>query len=339
MKAGEAAYLARRGREGPTPTLLHVTNGESAGTTLRQTTLAGAVLCWQDTLHEGPVPAGSRAELRRVRARFLSECGCGSRRAIVSTLERRDRQLTDAVRAGAHVVLWFEHDLYDQLQLIDALSLVHDESVELIVVDSFLGERTADELEVLWPQRRAATRETLRSAAQAWDAFRASDPRDLAHLATQDSPELPFLAPALARLLAELPAPGDGLSATERHALQAIDAGAQTPMTAFVAAQKLEAAKFLGDTWFYRSLAGLGPLVETTDGEPLPKPPPLGDVEVFMRLPIRLTREGERVLAGDVDRVELVGVDRWLGGTHVTPQNLWRWNAGTRELESRSAAL
>src|SRR5438105_7338356 len=61
-----AAYLARRGAT-PTsrPQLLHVTNGESAGNTLRQTTLGGAVLPWQDTLHEGPVPA-LRSEERRV---------------------------------------------------------------------------------------------------------------------------------------------------------------------------------------------------------------------------------------------------------------------------------
>ena len=42
-----AAYLARRGRESPVPpSLLHVTNGESAGNTLRQTSLGGAVLSW-----------------------------------------------------------------------------------------------------------------------------------------------------------------------------------------------------------------------------------------------------------------------------------------------------
>src|SRR6478672_6102481 len=53
-----AAYLARRGREPSSrPSLLHVTNGESAGNTLRQTALGGAVLPWQDVLHEGPVPA------------------------------------------------------------------------------------------------------------------------------------------------------------------------------------------------------------------------------------------------------------------------------------------
>ena len=75
-----AAYLARRGREPTTrPTLLHVTNGESAGNTLRATSLGGAVLPWNDVLHEGPVPAVPRRELLEVRAAFLSGCGWGSR--------------------------------------------------------------------------------------------------------------------------------------------------------------------------------------------------------------------------------------------------------------------
>src|SRR6476620_8642387 len=73
-----AAYLARRGRAAAAPpALLHVTNGESAGNTPRQTGLGGAVLSWQDTLHEGPVPLGPRAELLKIRAAFLSACGWG----------------------------------------------------------------------------------------------------------------------------------------------------------------------------------------------------------------------------------------------------------------------
>src|SRR5207248_2519261 len=137
-----AAYLARRGQDAlASPSLLHVTNGESAGNTLRQTSLGGAVLPWQDTLHEGPVPAVPRAELLRTRAAFLSECGWGSRREILSSLERRDRQLLETLRHGVHVVLWFEHDLYDQLQLLDALALAHEAgaSLELVVVGHSRG--------------------------------------------------------------------------------------------------------------------------------------------------------------------------------------------------------
>jgi hypothetical protein len=148
--------------------------------------------------------------------------------------------------------------------------------------------------------------------------------------------ELPFLAPALRRLLEELPAPGDGLSRTERHALVAIDAGARTAPTAFVAAQQLEDAPFLGDTWFYRALSALGQganrLVETGDGTPLPPPPPLIDHQRFARLALRLTALGERVLRGDADRVELLGIERWAGGTRLTPGHLWRFDPAERRL-------
>ena len=327
MRAGVDAGPARA-------TVLHVTNGESAGNTLRQTGLGGAVMSWNDVLHEGPVQPVARSKLLRERAAFLSEAGWGGRRAVLSSLERRDEQFLETLRAGAQVVLWFEHDLYDQLQLIDALALAHANGAapDLIVVDSFLGSLQADELARLWPSRIAATTQALEHAVAAWDAFRAPDPQALAGLASEDSQELPFLAPALRRLLEELPAPVDGLSGTERRALQAIEAGATTPIAAFFASQKLEDAAFLGDAWFFRALTSLGALVETTNGSPLPPPPPLSDGNVFARLPIRLTRDGKRVFDGKADRAEIVPVDRWLGGTHVTGANLWRWDAAKRQL-------
>jgi Domain of unknown function (DUF1835) len=304
-----------------------VTNGESAAGTLRQTGLGGTVLSWQDVLHEGPVPQGSRAQLLRTRAGFLAECGWGSRSAILTSLEDRDRRLRDAQQ----IVLWFEHDLYDQLQLVDALALLHHARAvpELIVVDSFLGSLRTDELEALWPSRVAASPEALEEAVRAWDAFRASEPTALAGW---DGEQLPFLGGALRRLLEELPSVLDGLSRTERQALAAIAEGARTPPAAFVDSQRAEEAAFLGDSWFYRTLSELGRgrarLVETGDGEPLPVPPPLSDGTVFTQLELRLTSNGERVLRREADRVELLGVDRWLGGTHVTNQHLWRWDAG-----------
>jgi DNA-binding transcriptional MerR regulator len=342
-----AAYLVCRGTAPATrPSVLHVTNGESAGNTLRQTALGGAVLSWQDSLHEGPVPALARQELLRTRARFLADCGWGSRQALLSSLVRRDRQLLETLRAGLEVVLWFEHDLYDQLQLLDILALAESATSkpELIVVGSFpgkpsfagLGELTASELETLWPTREQAATATLEAAAGAWAAFAAPEPTSLAEWAVRDTAQLPYLAPALRRLLEELPAPGSGLSGTERRALEAVASGAHTPPAAFVAAQRLEEAPFLGDAWFYRALSAVGQgearLVEVDDGTPLPSPPPLSDSQQFARLPLRLTAAGEQTLRGDADRVELLGIDRWIGGTHVTPDNAWRWDAAARKL-------
>jgi redox-sensitive transcriptional activator SoxR len=344
-----AAYLARRGKEpGSRPEVLHVTNGESVGNTLRRTAFGGAVLPWADVLHEGPVPALPRAQLLRTRAAFLSDCGWGSRRAITASLERRDAHLLAGLRTGSQVVFWFEHDLYDQLQLVDALALAAEVEgrPELIVVDSFpgapafrgLGELAVDQLESLWPSRREASPGALEAAVTAWEAVRSPDPRRLAEWAAKGSRELPLLAPALRRLLEELPATGDGLSGTERRALRAVAGGAGTPGGAFLAAQDLEPAPFLGDTWFYRALAELGGgaarLVETRTGDELPSPPPLGDGPTFARVPLGLTAAGRRVLHGEADRVALLGVDRWVGGTHVTPDRLWRWDAEAGRLTS-----
>ena len=342
-----AAYLARRGgAPAARPSLLHITNGESAGNTLRQTALGGAVLSWQDVLHEGPVPALPRQKLLRARARFLADCGWGGRQALLSSLERRDRQLLEALRDNLQIVLWFEHDLYDQLQLLDVLALAHAEQAapELIVIGSFpgkpsfagLGELTASELETLWPSRRRAAPAALQAATSAWAAVQAPEPTTLAEWATREREHLPFLAPALRRLLEELPAPADGLSGTERRALQAVAAGARTPPAAFVAAQRLEEAPFMGDTWFYRALSALGQgttrLLESEDGAALPPPPPLGDSQPFARLQLRLTATGEQALRGEADRVELLGIDRWIGGTHITPDTTWRWDAAERAL-------
>jgi redox-sensitive transcriptional activator SoxR len=344
-----AGYLARRGQESRAhPTLLHVTNGESAGNTLRHTSLGGAVLPWNDVLHEGPVPAVPRSELLRLRAEFLSECGWGSRTAIRSSLERRDRHYLDALRGGVQVVLWFEHDLFDQLQLIDALSLAAGVGAqpEAIVVGSFpgkpafrgLGELGPDELETLWPERRATTEDELAVATSAWSAFRAPEPVALAeHVTGLLAARLSdLLAHALNRLLEELPAPGDGLSRTERITLEAIAAGAATPAAAFLAVQEREQAPFLGDAWFYRSLSSLGSgpgrLVEKQEGGPVPPAPPLADSSVFVRARLRLTERGTAVLRGEADRAELVDVDRWVGGTHLTPENLWRWDTAARRL-------
>jgi DNA-binding transcriptional MerR regulator len=346
-----AGYLARRGRDprAPQGSTLHVTNGDSVGKTLRRTALGGAVLSWQDVLHEGPVPAGTRAALRSARAEFLAACGWGRRGTIRAGLERRDRQLADALAVGREVVFWFEHDLFDQLQLIDALSLVagagvDPASVELIVVGSFpgkprfrgLGELNADELESLWPQRRPATPEVLSAAVLAWRALRAPDPTALAELALSGTPELPFLAAALVRLLEELPGAGDGLSAVERRALRAVEAGARSAEDAFAVAQDEEAAPFLGDAWFFRTLSILGRgesrLLESAAGEPLAAPPPLGEWEAFGGAGLRLTALGRRVLGGKADRVELLGIDRWVGGVHLLPGAVWRWDAQARAL-------
>jgi len=348
-----AAYLARRGRD-PAPSAsgtLHVTNGESCGNTLRQTSLGGAVLPWQDVLTEGPVTAGTPRELRLVRARFLSGCGWGSARAIADSLEERDRMFERALREGRDVVLWFEHDLYDQLQLLQALAQaalldLPSAQLSLIVVGSFpgrpdfhgLGELTADELESLWPRRLPVTSGQLELAQRAWSAVCAPEPQGMAGLLADDTGVLPFVAAALARLLEQLPDVSGGLSRSERQLLEVLADGPSSPAQLFLENQRREEAPFDGDAWVWRRLVDLGhgdhALVRLEDGSPLPTPPPHGNARTFAAAMVTLTDAGRDVLAGRADRVELLGIDRWVGGTHLQPGHVPRWDSSNGRVAS-----
>jgi len=303
--------------------VLHVTNGDSTVETMRRAHLVGDIVPWRDVLHEGPVPALPPADLRPLRAAHLATMGPAGAAEVEAVLRARDERLEAAVEAGERVVLWFEHDLYDQLQLLQILAGLSDRpiGVELICVGSFpgrpdfhgLGELEPEELGSLWPVRTPVTNEHVRAARAGWDAFRGTDPGALARMAATPDPKLPFLAAALRRLLEELPGVRDGLARTERQLLAAIAAGARTRERAFVEAAASEEAPFLGDDTAFERLDELA-------GGPQPLVTAGGD--------LALTAAGADVLAGRADRVALNGFDRWLGGLHLRAEDgLWRWDA------------
>ena len=133
-------------------------------------------------------------------------------------------------------MLWFEHDLFDQLQVIRNLDLLVrlktdtrcgtaadtayvasgvSRTVSLICIDRFpgverfigLGQLTADQLASLYPSRKPVTAGQYAVASEAWDAFRSPDPGKLVEIAVRlrKDDRLPFLGDALLRLLAEYP--------------------------------------------------------------------------------------------------------------------------------------
>jgi hypothetical protein len=349
-KTGESYATARSKllAEQPDPTArpadqwmaaaLHVSNGDA--TDLPGTGLARQVLYWRDVLHEGPVPAVGPEELRQIRAAFLAQGNADDRAEGTSMFLGRDRTL--AANRDGQYVLWFEADLYDQLQIIQILDRlaglgVPAERITLICIGEHpgiarfggLGELTAEQLREL-PATKACARLTpaaLQLAARAWAAFRAPAPDGLAAIAATRSGELRFLGEAFDRLSREYPSTRDGLSLTERRVLAAVADGAPDAGTAFVRAGARETRPYLGDTWCFAMMDRLAraphPLLDTRHaGTP---------VERSTRL--RLTATGALVLAGEADHVTLNGIDRWIGGVHLTGHDVrWRWDEGRETL-------
>jgi hypothetical protein len=310
--------------------------------------LRDPVLAMKDVLHDGPAPLTSSLDAwHQERARHLCGFG-GSYDEVVKGLADTDRHLFDALSRGDEIVLWFEHDLHDQLLLIRALDLIRQRAttsrISLICIDRFpgvdpfygLGQLDAAQLATLVDTRRPVADAQYGLATRAWAAFRAPDPRELLQLAVQldGGAALPFLRAALLRFLAQYPSAAHGLSRTETLALTALNGAAAPANALFSSTQREEAQPFMGDWGFYDVLRGLStartPLVTIAA--------PTDDVDLGST-PVEITQAGRAVIEGRQDAVALNGIDRWLGGVHLAGRDCspWRWDTLRETLVSLDA--
>jgi hypothetical protein len=220
---------------------LHVTNGDITVDLLRRAGLARDALAWADVLHEGPVPAGlGQAELRRARAEFIAAADGLDPAEVRRRFEERDRAL--AAHRDGEYVLWFEADLYDQLQIAQILGALGDLGVApgritLVCIGEYpgiahfggLGQLEPGQFPGLLDAATSLTAEALDLGAAAWAALRAADPGGLGPIAASRSRELRFLGEAFDRLGREYPSTRDGLSLTERRILAATPEGGHRP--------------------------------------------------------------------------------------------------------------
>jgi hypothetical protein len=277
--------------------------------------------------------------MRPVRARFIADCGWASYERVIAEFTERDAALAH-FREQDETVLWFEPDLYDQLQLLQVLDWFagqrHDDvRLSIVPADSYLGPATDQRINNLFSARQPLKPELLTLGRTAWEAFTSADPRAILDLLRGDTAALPYLAGALRRHLQQFPSRRNGLARSEQRALAALLEGPRTPAAAFTAAQSGEEYLFLGDTAFGWYLQRLGlpahPLVAWSDGEPLPAPPDPIPQEEFLERVVALTELGHEVLTARADWVTTAGIDRWLGGVHLTTRACWRWDE-TEEL-------
>jgi hypothetical protein len=309
---------------------LHIRCGSDIRDTLRSAGFGGDFLEYSDPVHDGPLP--EIPDLIAARARILTagpgqsmgfteaECLAGLRQA---------EQRLSAAHQYKRVVLWFEHDSYDQLILARCLSRLAEgplpECLELICIDRHpdiprfngLGQLGPAALAGLWPARKAVTPEQIALGQAIWAALRKPDPTGLQTIAETATPALPIAAPALWRHLRELPAAADGLSLTQYLVLDIL---AEAPMRIgqifATMVNGREPLVFMGDIGLLgtvEAMAHTDPPVLTI--EPGEKP--------FPRV-ATISETGRQVLAGRIDYLSLRPPDRWVGG--VVTDGQWRWD-------------
>jgi len=342
--------VLQRGRYYPSMSVarfLHVANGTSTTGLIEAAGIPGMRSIWADPLYEGPVPAGlTDDELVEVRRRYLAGPSDDMDVDPVNDLKTW-RRIIERHDAYDELVLWFEHDLFDQLNLVQLLSwlqhrLPESKVVSLICIGSFpghprfkgLGELAPADIASLLETRRPVRAAQYELAERAWQAFREPSPQalhDLCKSMKGSQPPLPYLAPSLERFFQEYPWTTDGLSRTERRLLRLAEAGDVALSAVFPRMHDGEEAYYVTDL----SLGVLAASLSHLTPPLLTRVPEEAEPDELRWTSIAITDAGRAVLRGEDDRIALCGTDRWLGGVHLEgTANLWRWDDSRQQVTS-----
>lgn len=309
------------------------TNGDSASSKIEALKLADKAVPWRDILHEGPVeghmPLAKRSETR---AKFIQEFDNGDHSEILKGFKERDKTLF-YLNEYSKVELWFEHDLYDQLQLLQILDFAHhnleQQDFYLVQTNDYLGEMDDDAFQSLPTLAKPVTQEMKAYASKAWHALTQKTPVNL--IRVLDNKDMPFTAPAIRRLVMEYPDSRTGLPTSIFNAFTLLLNGPASIGKLFEHMQNCELAKFMGDLSFAKYIdefgtclqpliAGENVIYSTSKASGRQN---LEQIQNYFKQKIHLTEFGRKVMERDANHVSKNGIDRWICGVHLTPENLY----------------
>ncbi|AWK90155.1 hypothetical protein DEW08_29075 (plasmid) [Azospirillum thermophilum] len=314
---------------------LHIRCGSDIRPVLREAGFAGEFLEYSNPFCQGPVPQGPDLLVRRTRF-ILDAYGAAmalDEASVAAKLAAEEEGLTRAAGYD-RVVIWVEHDSFDQLVLVRCLAAFAEHGMprllELVSANRFpgaarfigLGQLPPEALRLLWAARRRLGAEAVSFGRRCWEALRRPDPRELAALAAQGTADLPDLPNALHRHLQELPWTRDGLSLTQRLTLEIVrDEGEATIGRSFGRLMReREPLPWMGDVMFLAEVDALA-------GAARPALAVAGPEEPWPQRRLSLTAAGLALLDGRADWLACGPGERWVGGVQLrTQEPCWRWD-------------
>jgi hypothetical protein len=305
---------------------LHIRCGTDIRQTLAAAGFSGDLLPFYDPYVHGPVPAtNSLDEFLHIRADYICRSLHPSFEEVFEDLRQQYADLEKARDYDA-VYIWLEHDPCDQMilaRLLDFFSWKERRpaNLKLICVTHYpgvkifngIGQLPPEALRVLWTQFREVTPAQLALGPRAWAAICSPTPDALHEVIATGTPALPTLAIALARHLRQLPSARNGLNLTENLTLQIPDqkGGMNAARLFGWYTNHYEPLSFMGDTGYWHLLDGLAiaahPAITLDKQGKKPN-----------RWQVALSETGKQLLAGHLDWVQLNGIDRWVGGIHLS---------------------
>ncbi len=330
---------------------LHIRCGNDIKQSLQMCGFVGDFLEVSNPFPQGPVPHFNPLDhFVQTRAQFIHQSyGDFVPAHYIENTDNEIRNAEQTLRAlpqhYERVVLWYEHDSFDQLSKaytyahlvqLDLNSMI----VECVQIDRFPGVRKfigigqlsqiPEAILALWPQRKTVTSQELAFGARCWQAFTSDDPTELWRLSQRANAPLPIMQKAAQRVLLELPWTENGLGLTEQLALEALaQEGVLCPGEIFnLLMTELEPLPFLGDVMLVAILQplwqGKQPAIHCVEVKP--------DAHLMERFNLTITEVGRELLQCKQHWLETnqfnTHVKYHVGGVKISSgrQN-WHWSA------------
>jgi len=289
--------------------LLHITNGDSFTEKLKELHLDGDVITWREMLCEGKTISTVGSEsFWRTRFEFLNKNYKVSKSWFVEKTLKEYRSLCNHKQQD-HIVLWFEYDLFCQINLLAVLSWLktHRRHAEISLVCSGkeddsdkmfgLSELSKEQLLALYDKRILLTQDDIEYADYVWQLYCSDNPIRLENLTDFSSYQFDYLSNAIKAHLKRFPKIVNGLNQIESDILQtALDEKPKSKKALVAEVLGKPNHYGYGDTQYQRIIQSLKPLFSSFN-------------------PVRLSKTGKEVLQGQTNYyANLRNTETYLGG-------------------------
>ena len=255
-------------------TILHILNGDSTRMAFESQSIAGEVFVWREVLCEGPSTAEiGTEEFWNLRRRFFTTTLKTEPEKYENLVYREFQAMEERIDHCEEVVLWFEYDLFCQINLMALLSWLHQRKhlkcrISLICIGYYpgfekmvgLGEINPGDFGELFEDRQVLTTNDLFFANIFWKTYCSTEHHELMPLAETSPPAFQYLEDAMLAHCRRFPSFVNGLNDIQQFILERI---ADYPLPAKQLVRKLlERSDFygFGDLQYFKYIEDLAPL-------------------------------------------------------------------------------
>ncbi len=211
---------------------LHITNGDSFTTILKDLGIKGEIITWREMLCEGKTTTDVGSEsFWRTRFEFLNNSYKVSKDTFINFTLKEYRNLCNQ-KNQEEIVLWFEYDLFCQVNMIAVLNWLkkHRKDAQISLVCSGnedstqkmygLSELNKEQLNNLYENRTILTKDDIEYADYIWQLYCSDNPIRLETALMQNNSQFEYLSEAINSHLLRFPSIKNGLNQLENNILK-----------------------------------------------------------------------------------------------------------------------